>query len=467
MYLWSCGRRQFVDFIANRRPLHEADVRSADDFDGIALHNDDILLVWQRAPVDRFSLPRAAIIAEGSVSDFLAWVSTYFRHIRPFTAHCRLLTPSLAQRAMRSIASPSSPNIGSADVGLILAEGIAYSVGKADLNRLPFSAFARTLSFALSESVRRYEPTASNDTSVLEQVRSGWLSARELTSQAPLSLSPVEISGVWGAVLAAAGEDTELQPDLSLVEALKGVRATGRVQDAAWANLTNHNQGVRTLVETMEGPREGRVRAVEAAVRELIHGPEGTRKHRAFILGYMASRVQPGSLDHFPLVFPAVASLRESLLWYGACAGLSPETSVDNYGNGLGWLMRRELGRPAHWLDRPSCDIALSEMSVLLRNGTGPKPSVRTLASGALNVELFPLISTSVKWSEHSEEIGGDRGALGDQQRTLFAEDARLRQEVLELLRKIDESSMSLDAIRRHVESAFGEKNLRGRKRKK
>ena len=151
MYLWTCDRRRFVDFIMNRKPLSGSDVRSADTIDGVSLRGDDITLVWQKSPTDTFAMPRAAIVAEGSTQDFLAWVSTYFRHIRPFTAHCRVLTPSLAHLSTESIPSHLLPDAGSAAIGLILAEGMAYSVGRIDLNRLPFSAFARTLSFAYAE----------------------------------------------------------------------------------------------------------------------------------------------------------------------------------------------------------------------------------------------------------------------------------------------------------------------------
>jgi len=181
----------------------------------------------------------------------------------------------------------------------------------------------------------------------------------------------------------------------------------------------------------------------------------------------MTSRIQPGSLDHFPLLFPAIAELRESLLWYGACAGLTPETSVDNYGNGLGWLMKRELERPSHWLDRPNCDIAISEMAILLRGREGTKLNLQTLASGVLKVEVFPLISTSIKWSESGEDHVNERDTLASHQRTLFDEDTRLRQDVLELLRRIEESSRSLDAIRKQAETTFGERAPGGRKRRK
>jgi hypothetical protein len=141
-----------------------------------------------------------------------------------------------------------------------------------------------------------------------------------------------------------------------------------------------------------------------------------------------------------------------------------PETAVDSFGNGLGWLMKREWGRPAHWLDRPNCDIALSEMAVLLSNREGPRPSIPTLASGVLKVEVFPLISTNVKWSEQGEDI--DKAAIAHR-KALFDEDAPLKEDVHELRRKLEECAMSLDSIRKHVESTFGERFPKGRNRKR
>ncbi len=472
IHVWSCDRRRFVDLIANRKPPGEVDVRSTDTIEGISLQGDDILLVWQKSPAGPFSLPRAVIVTEERLSDFLAWVSTYFRHIRPFTAHCRVLTPALAKIAKQSNSPSLLQNMKSADIGLILAEGIAYSIGRTDLNRLTLSAFARTLSFAYAESAKRYEQMFTENGKVIEQIRNGWQSARELTNQASLDLLPADISDVWAVILSAIAGIKNYQTNSILepffIEALQGVKENGLVPSEAWMKLPGGRfQTVGSAIEALDGPRESRVKAVEVAIQELSHGPLTTRRERAFVAGYLTSRIQPGSLDHFSLLFPAIAELRESFLWYGACSGLTPETSVDNYGNGLGWLMKRELGRPSHWLDRPNCDIALSEMTNLFRNGDRAKLNLRTSTSGALKVEIFPLISTNVKWSWHSEGHVRGEGTLSVRQMGLFEKEGNLRQDVSELLSEIQESSKSLAAIKKKVELKFGKKTPKKSKRRK
>lgn len=469
IHLWIGDRRGFVDFITNRKPINRANMRTVDIPELTTLRGEDIALLWQNSPDDAFSLPNAVIVAEGTIPDFLAWVSTYFRHIRPFTAHCRVLTPTLMQLLSTSNQMSSPSDLRSADIGMMLAEGIAYSVGRTELNRLSFTAFTRTFSFTYAQGVKRYAQMFFENPAIFEQIKTGWLSAREILNQSSLALSSSEISDVWAVVMSAAsgtGQHQNVKADPLLVEALKGVRLNGRVPHETWMKLSDRFQKSESVIETMEGPREGRVKAVEMMIRKILQGTESNRRHGAFLAGYLASRVQPGSLDHFPLLFPAIAELRESFLWYGACSGLTPETSVDNYGNGIGWLIKRELGRRSHWLERPTCDIALAEMALLLKGRDGARPSIQTLISGVLKVEVFPMILTNIKSFDPGETNISDRDSTAIDQRTLFGEDVQKNNYVLELLQKIEENAMSLDAIRKSVEMAFGHKASKGRKRR-
>jgi len=272
----------------------------------------------------------------------------------------------------------------------------------------------------------------------------------------------MDVRDVWQAVLSGGKSDT----DAIVTDSLHDLRREGRLSQDKWRSLLPQTNEADALWNAMEGPREGRVLAVENGIQVFGKGNKTTRSRRAFAAGYLASRVQPGTLDHLSLLFPIVPELRESLLWFGVCAGLVPETTADNYANGLGWLMRRELGRPSHWLERPSCDIALAEMKMLLESRDSGKPSFQTASHGVLEVEILPLVTTHVRWSEHAEDHEGQqRKAAG--QGTLFDTDARLELEVREILRRIEDSSMSLDAIRRQVERVFGAGSSKSRKRRK
>lgn len=470
MYMLSCDRKRFADFISNSRPLVDNEVRQSDSIHEISLKGNDLLLVWQRPPVEKFLLPNAIVVAEDGLKDFIAWALTYFRHIRPITAHCRILTPSLAKMTAEPVLSSNIPDIAPAIIGMIIAEGITYSVGRIDLNRLPLSAFSRTLSFVYAEAIEKYGNVFSGNLECLETTRNGWISTRKMSNQPDLNMSASDISGVWTLVTNAidrkSQHQTDMVPDYPLLAALQSVKETGSIPGDLLRNMSDKFHIDDSLSEIMKGPREIRVKAVDAAIHELAKGPDSTKRQRSFLAGYLASLVQPGAIDHFQILFPVRSELPESFLWYGAFSGLNPGSSVFNYGNGIGWLINRELERPSNWLDRPDCDIALTEMEILMRDRGNSRLEVRTFVSGLLRVELFPLIYTNVKWSESIEGHVSDQNSYG-QQMTFFSEEVRLKRDVLELLSKIGETSSSLNAIRRQVEAKFGLKAPKERKKPK
>jgi hypothetical protein len=363
------------------------------------------------------------------------------------------------------------PDVRSADLGLILAEGLAYSQDRSAPKRLAPAAFAQTLSFAYAEGLSRYGLRFAADGTTFEQLRSGWQVAREFVRVTSEDLSPAIIGDMWTTVLLAVTGDGIGQPrdgqESWIVDALRDVRATGRVERETWNRLAGPMPVPWPLLEEMDGPRERRVKVLEAAIRELPFGSQGTRKLRAFLGGYIASRIEPGTLEHYPLLLPVVDELPESLLWYGACSGLTPETSLDDFGNGLGLLLRREFERPSHWLDRPECDIAVSELEVLLKNHGRPESGLQNLVNGILKVEIFPLVYTSIKWVDDAETRTRERTRPVVHEQTLFDRRPESRDEADELLRMIEESSKSLYALRRRVEEMFGERSSKGRKRQK
>jgi hypothetical protein len=460
MYIWSCEKRQFVDFLSSRKTLNQADIKSIESLKGLSVRGESLLLIWKQSPKEFFLMPSAIVVAENNKQDFLAWVSTYFRHIRPFTAHCRILTEKTIGLLLQESEAKNLPDFRAVEVGLIIAEGVAYSAGFTNYNRLPLSAFSRTLSFVYSEGIHKYGNQFLQGKAIIEHINEGWDKARRLSNQMPLSLDPLNIYNVWETVLCAVCGKcslTNFTPDSLLVEALQGVMADGKISQDVWKLLYGDSGRAESLVSAMDGPREGRVKTIDAELRDLASAGGVERKYRAFLAGYLASRIQPGSLDHFPVLLPALKQLPESFLWYGACSGLMPETTVNNYGNGLGWLMMRELGRPSCWLDSPDCDISLLEMETLFQSREDSKISLPTVVSGILKVEIFPLVSTNIKWSE-SFETQSEKYRQTESQGSLFRDDNELRNDVMQVLRMLEDNRLTLNAIKNKVEKKFGEK---------
>src|SRR5262249_7467690 len=150
-----------------------------------------------------------------------------------------------------------------------------------------FTGFARTLSFALAEGARRYGQTFVQKGAVIEQIRSGWVSARELSNQSVPELPSTAINDVWAVLLHLISDGTNPQqasaPEPLLTAAVEGVRTHGLVPKEVWTKLAARVLRDVPSPEALEGPREARVRAVESAIRDLTHRREGSRWERAFV----------------------------------------------------------------------------------------------------------------------------------------------------------------------------------------
>lgn len=466
MFTWQCNRSRFADYLANDRILQDFEVKRADAVDSARLGDDDLLLVWRDTPVGIHALPRAIVVAEGVIPDFMAWVSTYFRNIRPFTAQCRVLTPTLARLVRRTAIAQAPPQNSSFDAGFIIGEAAAYAAGRSDSARLPYASYTRTLSFSLAQCHRRYDDDVVRDVLLAEIARS-WASTRDSAARAAVPLTPNGIRDVWRAWLEAPNESESAdQFDDVLIAAVLGIRRDGLLPDHVWSLLGGAASAVPSFIRQLDGPREDRITVARAAAEALRAGPEPTRLLRSLLLGYIVSRIDPGSLEYFPLLTAVAPSLPEAFLWYGACSSVARPTAVNSFGNSVGWLLTRELQRAAHWLDAPECDIGLQEFTVLSRSNESIRASIRTMSPGTLRVELFPLVTTNVRWVELGDDLQSDR-TVGADQRMLFDEArADSREGVVQLLRKLDDNMKALQDIRRLAEAALGDRPRSRRSRK-
>lgn len=462
MYFWSTDQRRFLDYLADGKPVKASVVRHRTEWEEFALKPDSVVMVWADAPVDRFELPNAVVVASTSVAPFCAWVSTYLRQMRPFSAQCRILTPETARLASLADSRDRGERTGPIEIGLILAEAAAYAAGRPEPSRLSFVALTRTLSYALAECAVRYPADPSNLGFLHDQTWKSWALLRDSLNQPPLSLAPAAIGQVWEAANDSSRTD---RPDAdsglqAIRYALRELRDTGRIPAPFWNHLGMPSRFGDMIDEVAGAPRESRVRALEGALPDLVVGPDESRRLRAFTLGYMASRIQPGTLEHFHVLNPAAGRLRESFLWYGACAGASPEASVNAFGNGLGLLVKRELSRRVAWLDRPMCDIGLPELLALSAPEVA-KPVFRTLVPGLLRVEVFPLVHSVVRWAEAADELI-ERARTDDDQRSLF--DSRGPSELADILKELERNTDQLRSIRFRVEQVIGGKDAARRR---
>jgi hypothetical protein len=147
-------------------------------------------------------------------------------------------------------------------------------------------------------------------------------------------------------------------------------------------------------------PREQRVEVIDMSLRALISMRRENDERSAFLAGYFASLLAPGTLDHADILAPVASLLPTAYLWYGLFAGMNVRGECLPIGNLLARRIVRDLTLPDRLVDRPRCDVALEEMAMV-----GPGENVLRLTgkSGRLEIDILPGVTTAVRWPLHTE----------------------------------------------------------------
>jgi hypothetical protein len=317
-------------------------------------------------------------------------------------------------------------------IGLILGETLTNATGRGFIDSLPLTAFESTYSYAISRAI-----ALGFDEALIPYIFQGWQSAREFGEQRGRRLPSDLLGNVWDVVLLLAGNGKSKNPSfhysgrtVELLEACEEIAERGHISLSTLERLALGRIRPNLFADVMRLPREQRVVAFEIAMKDLASSPIGEPGSN-FVVGYLASLVGDGSLEHAHLVFPLQAQFPTAMLWYGICASLPVTTHVlTDYGH-LGLRILRLLERKDDLLNPPACDISLPELEIMLR-GQPRSRTFRQAHASSLRVELAPCISTVIR-SFGGQVATEQPGLFGDKGRQTSVESERLRELIFTL----------------------------------
>jgi hypothetical protein len=307
------------------------------------------------------------------------------------------------------------------------------ATGRGFIESLPLTAYESTYSFAISRAL-----LIGLNQKVLQYVSDGWHDARQFTEQPTRKMPPEALEAVWSVVLRLTREkrggaaNATGDERISLIEeACREIRNAGGISSLNWHRLSGNRISNSAIADSMRSTKEHRVETFEEAVKTLSKDVSD-EICTSFLVGYLASLVSDGSLEHGHLVFPLQDRLPTAMLWYGICAGLLPKSRVRTDHNHLGLRILRSLKRNHGLLSLPRCDISLAELEVLLRGDTRSRSFRQTHAS-FLRVEIAPMVTTVLRWPGRQASGGGQLGLFSADERQLSLEGERLRELVAAL----------------------------------
>jgi hypothetical protein len=399
MWILPVTRRDLVELITPRRggDVPGAVEENRPSFD--IVRSDTMAAVWPARPAEFGRMPTAIIVPEGSRRDSLAWLATYVRDFRPFTAYCRVVEVSIAELFLKGPAAPNLMGTEGICSGLILGEALTHTMGRASIVELPTTTYSATLSHAISRTLALTGRSLQPD--VITKL---WTQTREITGQNGLAVPPNAILSVWAVALRISGKSRTLfEPSDLLAAAWQDLITSGEIRDPVWQRLVEGYPGLERMRGLLEMPREQRVQIIDGALRFLVSVRPGDDERRGFLAGYFTSLLGPGTLDHVDFLAPVAAILPTAYLWYGLFAGVNMKGDALPVGNPLARRIVRDLTIPDRLIDRPRCDVALEELTL---HGLGDNPLRLTAKGGRLDIDILPGVTTAVRWPPHDKLPG-------------------------------------------------------------
>lgn len=362
-----------------------------------------VLAVWSLDPKKTARLPEVLICQDGTQNDWAAWITTFAARIRPFSAYMRLMTTTDFQRTAKRSPTPDIGPFTWPAAGLILGEVLGASgLPDKELETLSATAFASTLSFVMCRAA-----AIDADFQEWSHLVEMWESVREVSKQKTRSIESTSIARVCATVMDALGfqgaSNILTRNDTEVSEAC---RYLFRSPQHTPSNLFEAKI-FADAEHMMRGSREDRVLAFE----EFLHRSDGISEPKpevmSFMLGYLASRISPGTIRHSSVLGQVTHRYPTAVLWYGFCAGFAEgEVNIPNANRKRGVdfpssarRVIRELLRPLPVLGAPVCDIGYLELIALSRTGGDPLESIIKTTQGSVIVELLPGVCTSVNVS--------------------------------------------------------------------
>jgi hypothetical protein len=362
---------------------------------------NECLAVW---PNEGHGWPSTFVVSDDSITEFLAWMTTYARSFTPFTAHFRVMNWSSFQGIEEKPFTGALPLNGKrrrlAALALIFGEAFAAGQRYQKLIQMPLQSFKSTVSFPLNRALH-LNLKHSQAHQILEN-------ALRLQYAGNHTVSPrlhSTLRSIWSILI---NVDYLLTPSLGSGnplqdEVVRCLLENGILPEKVLFELAEHNAALVDLFPKGRDILEDRMNNINA----LLARPEFMRlreENRAVVAGYCLSRIAPGTLDHLSLL----AELREHspamTIWYCFAAGCSDDSHIEIDNMGLGRLLSREISAPEAPFDYPRADISLNEFELMSSNNVTPE-FPRSLP-GSLTVEMYPRVYMVVRTTPPSDQRG-------------------------------------------------------------
>lgn len=392
-----------------------------------------VLAVWPEEDASALRYSPVLLMPDTDVREFLAWMSTYGGLETPVTGQVRVMGPE-EFFGWESESTTHSEVLESAILAWAAAavcEADFHAQSRSTSHPPSRGAIESTLARALAATIVRTDP----DGRLAARVERAWRDVTGLGADAGAYGSSAELSffSVIQSFFRDHGRllrDSEIPstdgPAFALME-LFGVYADRRFPRELRDVLHELDAGSR------RGARERQVMAFDRFV-QLIRLSPVARDTIDVLIGYAASAVAPGSLQHSRLVLSESGAGVLASWAFGVFSYLRDPTSVIAFQGNLPLRIARGCLRQVSVFDPVVADLAISEYR-MLREVLGSSVQFPTQSGGRLIVELAPGIELPTRAQPAGPAHRESEAPVDASESAL----RRIRDRVSELVRVLDE----------------------------
>jgi len=366
-------------------------------------------VVWRSEDSDQLLQPLVLIVNDEDIRPLCGRYAHLQSDFSPLTSWCHLLTPRFFDPLESLVRIPEAGGLEAAWTGVTVAESVLLA--ERPLAGIKISACLATHGFAIARANALWGHLTLDDITVRFDHAKRLLKNETLnvpsdkrTAKIRTSLQPI-----WQ-TLSAMSQGRRSHGEIGpVVSALLGLSRARSSRDPHEANhliepLLYYVPEAEAIRRLHDLAPEVRLRIFDKIVEGLDKG-EVTRediRHNALSLlaGYLAT-VAAGGSPSLTLAENHASRWPEITAWAYVMGSLGERVLWTSSFDGLGRLVARELLRPFHLDEPPTCDFAFDEAVVLAdAKLNDPLVHLRVKQARVLTVELVPGVNVSVTVGE-------------------------------------------------------------------
>ena len=319
--------------------------------------------------------------------------------LSPISSWCHIFDSEQFERVQTGHLTADLNAYEAAWIGLIVAEAVTLS--ERPLATLKLAGCLATQGFALAR-VRALWPREA-----LDRVLARYDLSQTLLrpNDRPAKKLRADLEPIWKALFALASPRGLYESKIGsrrLVNALESIQDARRSKHDELENLFRTFSDVpeAAFLHRLSGASaEDRLQTFDSVIRTLsnVPAPEVDRRNELqFLAGYLAT-IAAGGAPSLQLAEKLSKQWPQIIGWAYLIGSLGEQVTWTSGFDGLGRLIARELVRPLHLADAPTCDFALDEAAVVVdRSLKDPLVHLRIKQARVMSVALYPGVNLSI-----------------------------------------------------------------------